>query len=114
MAKESDAPKAVPAEFTAQIAVALARRFGHTHAAIKTVATWTGANERTVKNWFAGRYAPSAHHLVTLAAKSDDVMEVFLSMTCRADLLAAVQLSAVRQEVLVAVDRLHDLLNRGK
>src|SRR5258708_19672403 len=35
------------------------------------VAGWTGGNERTVKNWISGRYAPCGRHLVVLAHPSD-------------------------------------------
>ncbi len=47
--------KVFPAkEYAAAIASALRRDLGDTHRAVKTVARWTGASERTVKNWFAG------------------------------------------------------------
>jgi hypothetical protein len=54
----------------------------------KLVASWTGANERTVKNWILGRYAPCGRHLVILAQHSDQVLNAVLSMAGRQDLLA--------------------------
>jgi hypothetical protein len=43
---------------------------------IKTVAGWTGANERTVKNWVSGRYGPCGSHLIMLMRHSDEVIEI--------------------------------------
>jgi hypothetical protein len=57
------------------IAAALRRDLGSTHQAIKTVMRWTGASERTVKNWFAARSGPSGEHLVALIHHSDEVFE---------------------------------------
>ncbi|CAM5772741.1 hypothetical protein [Bosea minatitlanensis] len=79
--------------FAVEIAVALKRSLGSTHAAVKTAAAWTGANERTAKNWFSGRYGPSGEHLVALARNSDEVLHAFLSMAGRSDLIAAVKLA---------------------
>ena len=40
--------------YPAAVAQALQHQLGGTHQAVKTVMRWTGAGERTVKNWFAG------------------------------------------------------------
>ena len=71
--------------FAAQIAAALHRALGSSHAGIKTAAGWTGAHERTAKNWFSGRYGPSGAHLAALAKNSDEVMNAFLMMAARQD-----------------------------
>lgn len=86
-------------EFSAEIAAALKRSLGSTHAAVKTAASWTGANERTAKNWFSGRYGPSGEHLVALARNSDEVLHAFLGMAGRPDLIAAVKLAHVEYAV---------------
>ena len=57
-------------DFAAAIAAALNRSLGPTRAGAKTASAWTGANEKTVKNWFSGRYGPSGQHLVALARHS--------------------------------------------
>lgn len=75
--------------FAAEIAAALHRALGSTHAGIKIAAGWTGANERTAKNWFSGRYGPSGEHLVALARNSDEVLNAFLAMADRPGQLAA-------------------------
>ena len=41
--------------YATAIAAALREDLGGTHQATKTVMRWTGASERTVKNWFAAR-----------------------------------------------------------
>jgi hypothetical protein len=95
--------------FAAAIASALNRSLGPTRVGAKTVAAWTGANERTVKNWFSGRYGPSGEHLVALARHSDEVLGAFLAMAGREDLLVATKLVAAEQaitELLIAVRRL--------
>lgn len=96
-------------EFAAAIAAALNRSLGPTRAGAKTVAAWTGANEKTVKNWFSGRYGPSGEHLVALARHSDEVLGTFLAMAGREDLMVVTKLVAAEQaimELLIAVRRL--------
>jgi hypothetical protein len=96
-------------DYPATIASALNRSLGPTRAGAKTVAAWTGANEKTVKNWFSGRYGPSGEHLVALARHSDEVLRAFLAMAGREDLLVVSKLVAAEQaitELLIAVRRL--------
>ena len=56
------------------IAYALKCELGSTHQAVKIIRRWTGAGERTVKNWLAGISGPSGQHLVDLIRHSDDVL----------------------------------------
>ena len=44
--------------------------------------------DRTVKNWFDGKHGPSGKNLVELVAHSDEVLEAFLWMAGREDILA--------------------------
>jgi hypothetical protein len=95
--------------FASEVSAALHRALGPTHAGIKTVAAWTGANERTVKNWFSGRYGPSGEHLAVLVQHSDEVLNAFLSLAGRQDLMVAIKLAAAEQaimEVLIALRHL--------
>jgi hypothetical protein len=66
----------------------------------KLVVGWTGANDRTVKNWISGRYAPCGRHLVVLAQHSDQVLTAILSMAGRQDLLLAREVEDLRRKVL--------------
>jgi hypothetical protein len=59
--------------FAMKVASALRSELEDRNSRTKLVAGWTGANERTVKNWMSGRYAPSGRHLVILAQHSDQV-----------------------------------------
>ncbi|MCB0083442.1 MAG: hypothetical protein KDE47_21015, partial [Caldilineaceae bacterium] len=57
----------------------------------------TGANEKTVKNWFSGRYGPSGEHLVALARHSNEVLCTFLLMAGRDDLMAVTKFAAAEE-----------------
>src|SRR5688500_3244702 len=65
------------------IAAALHDELGESHHAIKTVIRWTGASERTVKNWFAGSSGPSGQHLIALARNSDEIFAALLILSGR-------------------------------
>lgn len=96
--------------FVDEIASSLRRSLGDSRVGVKTVASWTGANEKTVKNWFAGKYGPSGEHLVALARHSDEVLGTFLAMAGRENLMVATKLVAAERaiaELLVAVRRLN-------
>jgi hypothetical protein len=79
--------------FAAEIAAALHRALGSAPGKVKIAAGWTGANERTAKNWFSGRYGPSGEHLVALARNSDEVLNAFLAMAGRPEQVAAAKLA---------------------
>ena len=86
--------------FALKIASALKSELRDQNSRAKLVAGWTGANERTVKNWILGRYAPCGRHLVVLARHSDQVLDAILSMADRKDLLFARKVGDVRRKVL--------------
>jgi len=95
--------------FVDEIASALKRSLGDSRAGVKTVAVWTGANEKTVKNWFSGTYGPSGAHLIALVQHSDEVLGTFLAMAGREDLMVAMKLAAAEDaisELLEAVRQL--------
>ena len=85
--------------FAMKIALALKSELKDRSSRAKLVAGWTGANERTVKNWILGRYAPCGRHLVVLAQHSDQVLNAILSMADRRDLLLARTVGDLRQKV---------------
>ena len=86
--------------FAMKIALALKSELKDRSSRAKLVAGWTGASERTVKNWIIGRYAPCGRHLVVLAQHSDQVLIAILSMADRKDLLLARRVGDLRQRVL--------------
>jgi hypothetical protein len=85
--------------FAMKIASALKSELMDRNSRAKLVAGWTGANERTVKNWILGRYAPCGRHLVVLAQHSDQVLDAILSMAGRQDLLLAQKVEDLRRKV---------------
>jgi hypothetical protein len=95
--------------FAKVISFALERATENTQLNVKTVVRWTGANDRTVKNWFSGRYGPSGHHLMLLANHCDDVMEAIISMTGRRRLLVAVRLDEVERRLSAALALVRDV-----
>jgi hypothetical protein len=86
--------------FAMKIALALKSELKDRNSRAKLVAGWTGANERTVKNWISGKYAPCGRHLVLLARHSDPVLDAILSMADRQDLLFARKVGDVKRKVL--------------
>ena len=85
--------------FAMKIALALKSELKDRNSRAKLVAGWTGASERTVKNWILGRYAPCGRHLVILAQHSDQVLNAILSMADRQELLLARRLGDLRRKV---------------
>jgi hypothetical protein len=85
--------------FAMKIASALKSELKDRNSRAKVVAGWTGANERTVKNWILGRYAPCGRHLVLLAQNSDQVLNAILSMADRQDLLLAPKVEDLKRKV---------------
>src|SRR3979409_919465 len=65
------------------IADVLRSELGDSHRAHKTLMRWTGANERTAKNWLSGVNGPSGEHLLRLIENSDRVFECVLRLSGR-------------------------------
>jgi hypothetical protein len=96
-------------DFTAGIAETLRETFGMSGRSIKTVMAYTGAGERTVKNWFGGKNGPNGENLVELVRHSDEVLEAVLWMADREDILAGKLLVDARDrlvEMLEIIDHL--------
>jgi len=87
------------ADYATLIAHALKSELGASHQAIKTVMRWTGASERTVKNWFHGTCGPSGEHLILLAQNSDAVFKIFLRLASRQQSLASKKLVEARNAI---------------
>ncbi len=60
--------------FAAVIAETLRETFGGTRMSVKTVMGFTGAGERTVRNWFEGKNGPNGNNLVELVRHSDEAL----------------------------------------
>jgi hypothetical protein len=100
-----------PGEYASAIAQALERELGDSHRAIKVTMRWTGAGERTVKNWFAGRNGPNGQHLVELLRRSDEVLKVLLQLAGRDEILVANTLLGARDKLAEMLTLIHLLMD---
>jgi hypothetical protein len=96
-------------QYPEAIAAALRSNLGSTHQAIKTVMRWTGASERTVKNWFAAKSGPNGEHLVALVRHSDEVFEALLLLADRKQAVAAKRLIDARDALVKMLELIMDL-----
>lgn len=84
---DSDKFGTPPRSYAEVVSVALRAQLGDSRRAVKTVQRWTGASERSVKNWFAASTGPAGRHLLSLLTHSDTVLEMLLVATRRLELL---------------------------
>lgn len=102
--------------FAKAIATALHKEYGAARGAVKIVVGQTAANERAVKNWFAGHNGPSGEFLILLCRHSDEVMETVLLLAGRAELITAkkfVDAKAKLREMLSLIDELEAQLEKA-
>jgi hypothetical protein len=85
------------------IAEALALELRGTRRAIKTVAKWTGASERTAKNWLSGKRGPSGQHLIALLGQSDALLDRVLVLAGRGSVIELRRLDALKGTLVNAV-----------
>lgn len=90
-------------DFNHAIAAALHVELGDTHRAVKTAMRWTGASERTVKNWLSGEYGPNGEHLVQLLRNSECVLQAILLLADRKGTVSGSTLIELRQHLTAAV-----------
>jgi hypothetical protein len=74
--------------YARSIAEVLRSELGGSHRAHKTLMRWTGANERTAKNWLSAVNGPSGEHLLRLMRSSDRVFECVLMLSDRQPILS--------------------------
>ena len=97
-------------EYAAVISETLCETFGGTRMSVKTIMAYTGAGDRTVKNWFDGKNGPSGKNLVELVGHSDEVLEAFLWMAGREDILAGKLLVDARDKLVEMLEIVDELL----
>ncbi len=85
--------------FAELVAEALRREFSENRSSIKTVVRLTHANERAVKNWFLAKNAPRGPHLISLMRHSDEILETFLVLAGRRELLAAMRIVEAKHKI---------------
>lgn len=92
------------------VAIALRTELGDTHQATKMVMRWTGASERTAKNWLSGTRGPSGEHLVGLVRMSDAVLEAVLRLAERQSSSRILDLFDARARLREIVQKFDELL----
>lgn len=97
--------------YAGAVAAALRAELGDTHQALKTVMRWTGASERSAKNWLAATRGPTGAHLISLLRNSDAVLGAILRLSGREASLAVVNLLDARDALRAAVKKFDDLLD---
>ena len=96
-------------DFTAVIAQTLRGTISGNRMSIKSVMAYTGAGERTVKNWFAGKNGPNGKNLVELIRHSDDILEALLWMAGREDILAGKLLVDAHDKLIEMLEIIYQL-----
>jgi hypothetical protein len=84
-------------DYASSIAGILRTDLGNSHQAVKTLMRWTGANERTAKNWLSGTNGPSGEHLLAIMQNSELVFEAVLGLIDRRAILSHRKLEDVRE-----------------
>lgn len=92
------------------IAEALRTELGQSHRATKTLMRWTGASDRTAKNWLSGCCGPSGHHLVRLARESDIVLATMLALAGRNHHMVGAELLRIRASLAQTVHLIDQVL----
>lgn len=96
-------------EFAQIIASALKIEFGSTRHGAKTIMKWTGASQRTAKNWLNGTHAPSSLHLVLLARESNAILKALMLVADRPEMSLGASLISLRRllaDTLASVDEM--------
>ena len=83
------------ADYAVAISEALKAELGTNASAAKQIQRWTGATDRTARNWLNGVVGPRGHHLMDLARESDEVLAAVITMMGRPELALAPDLHAV-------------------
>ena len=98
--------------YASAIAEILTKELGNSHHAHKTLMRWTGANERTAKNWLSGSNGPSGEHLLKLMRHSDRVFCCVLQLSGRPVVLSSQRLAEVRDSLQATADLLTAVFER--
>ena len=96
-------------EFAQVIASALKIEFGSARNGAKTIMKWTGASQRTAKNWLSGTHAPSGVHLVLLARQSNAVVKAIMLLADRPEMSLGASLISLRRlltDMLASLDEM--------
>ena len=96
-------------EYLAAIREALRQELGGHGGATKAIMRWTGASDRTARNWMSGAAGPSGYHLICLARESNAVLAAMLAMSGRSELALSADVHAVEVALAKAAGALEVL-----
>jgi hypothetical protein len=102
--------KVSPSAYRAAIAGALKADLRDTHQAIKIARRWTGASERTVKNWFAAKNSLGGEQLIILLGHSDGVLDAVLRLGNRHIAIGPSRLVAARSALFDSLQQIDSIL----
>jgi hypothetical protein len=71
---------------------------------------WTGASDRTAKNWLGGSCGPSGNYLIQLARESDTVLATLLGLAGRNQHMVGADLLTIRTALVAAIELVDGLL----
>lgn len=91
------------------IAAALREELAQTRRSAKAVVQWTGASERTVKNWLAGKGGPRGPQLICIMRHSPVVLRTVLQLSGRDQVVAGAAIKEARDVLAETVHRLDSL-----
>ena len=92
-------------DYAELIADALRQEHGNTHRTVKTIMGWTGASERSVKNWLSGEFGPSGYFLMRLCVKSPAVRGLVMELLAECDVRTPSPASAPSESLSGADER---------
>lgn len=95
--------------FHEEIRRALRVELGDTSGATKIIMGWTGASDRTARNWMTGASGPSGYHLICLARGSSAVLAAMLDLCGRPELALSTDVHAVEVALAKAMGSLEVL-----
>jgi hypothetical protein len=98
------------ADYASSISEVLRAELGSSHQAIKTLMRWTGANERTAKNWLSGANGPSGEHLLDIMRNSHGAFECVLELIDRKVVLSHRNLLEVRDALQATAQLLSEMI----
>ncbi len=101
------------AEYATAIRDALHEELGNSHQAAKKLVRWTGANQRTVKNWLSGQAGPSGHHLVRLVRHSNAALHAFLQLAQRQRVVGAIKVIDIHCYLEKSVAELGSMITKS-
>jgi len=100
------------AAYARLISDALVRELGGSHQAIKRLMRWTGASERTAKNWLSGACGPSGANLMRIMAHSDEVLDCVLNSAGKRTALCADRIGFARLKLAAVLRELDEIIDQ--